>query len=146
MLLVSEPLVTIPIEKKPNAPRVIAPKTTPMNEKGFSSALADAIAASPLKKKAIEEMIRVAKPGAKIVIGDETERGAHGYELFLPGFIQSFKGKREPVTPPVDLIPEEMEEIKLDTNVWRGWFYCIEFKKPLARPVARTTKRKQSKT
>lgn len=86
------------------------------------------------KKKAITEMIRVAKPGAKIVISDETERGARGYELTLPGFKRSFEGKREVVTPPLDLIPTEMEEIKLDTNVWRGWFYCIEFRKPQSKP------------
>lgn len=97
------------------------------------------------KKKAIEEMIRVARPGSKIVIGDETERGADGYELVLPGFIQSFKGKREAVIAPIDLIPAEMEEIRLDTNVWRGWFYCIEFRKPLIKPVTKTTKKRQSK-
>jgi uncharacterized protein len=93
------------------------------------------------KKKAIEEMIRVAKPGAKIVIGDETERGAHGYELTLPGFKRSFKGEREPITAPVNLIPSEMEEIKLDTNVWHGWFYCLEFRKPKSKPGLITLKK-----
>jgi uncharacterized protein len=82
------------------------------------------------KHKAITEMIRVAKPGAKIIICDETERGARGYEVTLPGFTQSFKEKRETVRPPVDLIPPEMEEIRLDERVWNGWFYCIEFRKP----------------
>ncbi len=82
------------------------------------------------KKKAIEEMIRVAKPGTRIVIGDETERGARGYELTLPGFKGSFKEKRETVAPPVDLVPPEMQEVDLNTNVWRGWFYRLEFRKP----------------
>jgi short-subunit dehydrogenase/ubiquinone/menaquinone biosynthesis C-methylase UbiE/uncharacterized protein YbaR (Trm112 family) len=92
------------------------------------------------KKKAIEEMIRVARPGGKIVIGDETERGAHLYELILPGFKRSFEESREPVTAPVDLIPTEMEEVKLDTNVWRGWFYCLDFKKPFTK----TAKKRKS--
>jgi short-subunit dehydrogenase/ubiquinone/menaquinone biosynthesis C-methylase UbiE/uncharacterized protein YbaR (Trm112 family) len=83
------------------------------------------------QQKAINEMIRVAKPGAKIVISDETERGARGYETVLPGFKQSYKEPRAEVTPPIDLVPPEMKDIRLDTNVWRGWFYCIDFKKPL---------------
>jgi ubiquinone/menaquinone biosynthesis C-methylase UbiE len=33
------------------------------------------------KQKAINEMIRVAKPGARILIADESEKGARGYEL-----------------------------------------------------------------
>ena len=82
------------------------------------------------KSKAIAEMIRVAKPGAKIVICDETERGARGYELTLPGFKQSFKGEREPVLPPVNLVPPEMEAVKLDETIWKGWFYSLEFRKP----------------
>lgn len=82
------------------------------------------------KHKAIDEMIRVAKPGAKIVICDESERGARGYEITLPGFKQSFHNQRDPVKPPVDLIPAEMEDIRLDENVWKGWFYSVEFRKP----------------
>jgi hypothetical protein len=30
----------------------------------------------------------------------------------------------------IDLVPPEMEDTQLDTNIWRGWFYCLEFKKP----------------
>ena len=81
------------------------------------------------KKKAIEEMIRVVKPGARILIGDENERGAKGYEHTIPGFKKSFKGPRAAVTPPVDLVPPEMREIRL-FEAWKGWFYCLEFRKP----------------
>lgn len=83
------------------------------------------------KKKAIAEMIRVAKPGAKIVIGDETEKGARGYEIGLPGFDNLFTKKRNPVAPPVDLVPAEMEEIRCDDSLWDGWFYLLEFRKPV---------------
>ncbi|MGE5222050.1 MAG: hypothetical protein ACM3PY_06415 [Omnitrophica WOR_2 bacterium] len=81
------------------------------------------------KKKAIEEMVRVAKPGTKIVIGDESERGAKFYEWTLPGFSRSFKDKRVPVTAPVGCVPAEMQDLQV-LPAWRGWFYCLEFRKP----------------
>ncbi|NOH03743.1 MAG: methyltransferase domain-containing protein [Chloroflexi bacterium] len=81
------------------------------------------------KKSAIEEMIRVAKPGARILIADETERGAKGYEKVIPGFKESFEGKREEVAPPIDLVPKQMRETRI-FDAWKGWFYCIEFRKP----------------
>lgn len=82
------------------------------------------------KRKAMLEMVRVARPGARIVIADETERGARGYEWLLPGFSRIFfDGRREPVTAPVDLVPPEMEEVRAHT-VWRGIGYCIEFRRP----------------
>jgi len=84
------------------------------------------------KKKAIQEMIRVAKPGARILIADESEKGARGYELTIPGFKRSFEGKRQAITPPVDLVPQEMEELRL-FDIWKGWLYCIEFRKPFEK-------------
>lgn len=84
------------------------------------------------KKKAIYEMIRVAKPGARILIADETEKGARGYELTLPGFKRNFEGKRPAITPPIELVPKEMEEVRL-FDAWKGWLYCLEFRKPLGR-------------
>jgi ubiquinone/menaquinone biosynthesis C-methylase UbiE/uncharacterized protein YbaR (Trm112 family) len=81
------------------------------------------------KKAAIDEMIRVAKPGSRILIADETEKGARGYEKFIPGFKRSFSGKREMIKPPVDLVPAGMLETRL-FDVWKGWLYCLEFRKP----------------
>ena len=81
------------------------------------------------KKSAIDEMIRVAKPGARILVADEYEKGAQGYEKFLPGFRRHFDEKREVIVPPVDLVPETMLEQRL-FDIWKGWFYCIEFRKP----------------
>ena len=89
------------------------------------------------KRKAMDEMIRVARPGTRIVVADETERGARAYERTLPGFTRSFKDKRPPVTPPIDLVPGSMEETRL-FDIWKGWMYCIEFRKP-ARPQVGTT-------
>ena len=42
------------------------------------------------KARAIAEMVRVAKPGAHVVIVDEKERAAKAYERTLPGFKTSF--------------------------------------------------------
>lgn len=81
------------------------------------------------KKAAIDEMIRVAKPGSRILVADETEKGARGYERFIPGFKGSFDNRRQEIIPPVDLVPKEMQEIRL-FDAWKGWFYCIEFRKP----------------
>ena len=81
------------------------------------------------KKKAIAEMIRVVRPGARILIGDENERGARGYEHTIPGFKKSFKGQRAAVNPPLDMVPPEMKETRL-FDAWKGWFYCLEFRKP----------------
>jgi hypothetical protein len=38
-------------------------------------------------------------------------------------------GKQEKVTPPVDLIPDNMEDIHLHT-IWSGLGYLIEFRTP----------------
>jgi ubiquinone/menaquinone biosynthesis C-methylase UbiE/uncharacterized protein YbaR (Trm112 family) len=82
------------------------------------------------KKSAIDEMIRVAKPGARILIADETEKGARGYEKFIPGFRKSFGSHRKEIVAPIDLVPDEMCG-KQVFDVWKGWLYCIEFMKPL---------------
>jgi ubiquinone/menaquinone biosynthesis C-methylase UbiE/uncharacterized protein YbaR (Trm112 family) len=73
------------------------------------------------KKKAIDEMIRVAKPGTRIVIADETDRASKYFAIFV--------GKQEPIVPPVALIPKSMLEIKLDI-IWKGYGYLITFRKP----------------
>jgi len=87
------------------------------------------------KKKAIEEMIRVAKPGTRILICDENEKGAQAYERFLPSFKRVAGKQRPAVVPPVDLLPPEMQEVRL-FEVWNGWMYCIEFRKPGGKEVA----------
>jgi len=86
------------------------------------------------KKKAIEEMVRVAKPGTRILICDENEKGAQAYERFLPSFKRNLGPRRPPVVAPVDLVPPEMQELRL-FEVWNGWMYCIEFRKPPAQEV-----------
>jgi len=80
------------------------------------------------KKQAIDEMIRVARPGTKIVIADETEEADKLRDKLL---IPRLLGKREEVVPPINLVPKTMTEIRLDT-IWNGYGYCIEFRTPLS--------------
>lgn len=81
------------------------------------------------KQAAIHEMIRVAKPGARILIADETEKGARGYERVLPGFKKAFNGKRNEVVAPIELVPDPMLEKRV-FEAWKGYLYCIEFRRP----------------
>lgn len=81
------------------------------------------------KARAVQEMARVARPGARVVIVDEKERAARTYERTIPGFRRSFASGRPPVVAPVDLVPPGMDEVRL-TDVWHGLFYCLEFVKP----------------
>ncbi len=81
------------------------------------------------KQKAIDEMIRVAKPGTRIIICDENEAGAQWYERFLPGFKRAFPGGREAITAPVEMVPSTMLEIQLE-NIWNGFMYSLQFRKP----------------
>ncbi|UCG52814.1 MAG: methyltransferase domain-containing protein [Candidatus Latescibacterota bacterium] len=84
------------------------------------------------KKKAIDEMIRVARPGCKIVIADESERVARFIARLLR-LSRSNQGKKVDTSVPVHLIPETMEEIRVD-GIWKrhGQYhgYCLEFRKP----------------
>jgi ubiquinone/menaquinone biosynthesis C-methylase UbiE/uncharacterized protein YbaR (Trm112 family) len=84
------------------------------------------------KKKAIEEMIRVARPGAKIVIADESERIARMTARMLR-LSRWNDGNPVDTSVPVHLVPREMEEIKVE-GIWKRHGlhhgYCIEFRKP----------------
>jgi ubiquinone/menaquinone biosynthesis C-methylase UbiE len=84
------------------------------------------------RAKAIREMIRVAKPGSRILIADETEE--HVKDLYERGPITSrfFKNRKEPVTAPVDLVPPEMLETHLEflKPMGKNRFYALTFRKP----------------
>ena len=81
------------------------------------------------RQRAIQEMIRVAQPGTRILICDEKEQAVKAYERLIPGFMKNVGKERALVAAPLDLIPPEMENV-LVFDVWKGWFYCIEFTKP----------------
>lgn len=81
------------------------------------------------KRRAIDEMIRVARPCTKFVIVDETERVVqHSYER-LPVLRRYFRNRQEAVTDPSALVPAEMREIRCREILW-GKLYCLTFRKP----------------
>jgi ubiquinone/menaquinone biosynthesis C-methylase UbiE len=86
------------------------------------------------RAKAIREMIRVAKPGSRILIADETEE--HVKDLYERGPITSFfyRNRKEPVTAPVDLVPPGMLETHLELlkPMGKNRFYVLTFRKPAA--------------
>ncbi len=80
------------------------------------------------KAQAIHEMIRVAKPGARFIIADETEKTAKESESMLITR-RFFKNRDEVIVPPVDLIPTEMKNIELNYRFDES-LYIITFTKP----------------
>jgi ubiquinone/menaquinone biosynthesis C-methylase UbiE len=77
---------------------------------------------------ALHEMIRVAKPGAKFVIVDETEKFAQHYEK-APGAGTFYGGQSRLLAAPLELVPQEMQEIKV-RPICDGELYCLTFRKP----------------
>ncbi len=84
------------------------------------------------KKRAIDEMIRVARPGTKIVIADESERVAQVVARFLR-LSRTNAGQKVDTSVPDHLVPRTMEALKVD-GIWKrhGRYhgYCLEFRKP----------------
>jgi ubiquinone/menaquinone biosynthesis C-methylase UbiE len=83
------------------------------------------------RAKALREMIRVAKPGGHLMIEDETEEYVKSTYEKIP-YTSSFYSKRkQTVTVPIDLVPPEMEDIRVNM-LKDGKFYAITFRKPAA--------------
>jgi ubiquinone/menaquinone biosynthesis C-methylase UbiE len=81
------------------------------------------------RAQAIREMIRVAKPGSLILIADETEVHAKSVYENFPITGRYFKNRKQPVTAPVDLVPSQMQEVRL-LPLLDGHFYALTFRKP----------------
>ena len=79
------------------------------------------------RAKAIREMIRVAKPGSRLLIADETEK--HVKEVYEKGLGPMYKNRKQPVSAPVELVPPEMQEIHLE-QMRDGEWYVLTFRKP----------------
>jgi ubiquinone/menaquinone biosynthesis C-methylase UbiE len=81
------------------------------------------------KEQAIREMIRVARPGAQILIADETEKHVQTSYERTPISSRYFKNRAEAIIPVVDLVPPDMQDIQQEI-VWDGRFYTVSFRKP----------------
>jgi ubiquinone/menaquinone biosynthesis C-methylase UbiE len=83
------------------------------------------------QERAIREMIWVAKPGTKIVIVDETEKEVRENYQKNPTTKAYFPPGTEAVRCPIELVPEDMEEIRA-REIADGRLYCLSFRKPAA--------------
>jgi ubiquinone/menaquinone biosynthesis C-methylase UbiE/uncharacterized protein YbaR (Trm112 family) len=81
------------------------------------------------KVRAIKEMIWVARSGTKIVIVDETEKAIKENRQHSPMVRKSFEPGSENVRCPIDLVPDEMKEVKA-REICEGKMYCLTFRKP----------------
>ncbi len=79
------------------------------------------------KERAILEMVRVARPGARLYIGDETEKQLQEQPSLINRFYQ--KPDAGTYASPVDLVPDTMEKID-NRELWDGKMYLISFQKP----------------
>jgi ubiquinone/menaquinone biosynthesis C-methylase UbiE len=77
---------------------------------------------------AINEMIRVAKPGAQILISDETqEHVVKAYQRWP--FVRRFFKEAKPVVVPMEFIPKDMKDVNLRYAEDKR-MYVITFRKP----------------
>jgi ubiquinone/menaquinone biosynthesis C-methylase UbiE len=83
------------------------------------------------RAKAIREMIRVARPGGHLMIEDETEEYVKSTYEKSPITSSFFSNREQAVTVPIDLVPSEMEDIRVEM-LKEGKFYAITFRKPPA--------------
>jgi ubiquinone/menaquinone biosynthesis C-methylase UbiE len=81
------------------------------------------------RAKALREMIRVARPGAHLMIEDETEEYVKSTYEKIPYTSSFYNDREKPVTVPIDLVPPEMEDIRVHM-LKNGKFYAITFTKP----------------
>lgn len=78
------------------------------------------------KERALAEIVRVTRPGGKIVIGDEglapgKEKTKFGRWLLKQNTLYANK-------PPMDLLPDGITDVELKW-IWRGLFYVISFRR-----------------
>ncbi len=84
------------------------------------------------KKRAIDEMVRVAKPEAKLYIVDETD-SIRDNSGTIAAIISRYLPERETYDPPLKLIPDDMLKVKED-KLLDGKFWMVSFQKPTSRP------------
>ena len=80
------------------------------------------------RSKAITEMIRIARPGTKIVVVDETAKMMKALS-WMPSARKMVEEWGDRFEAPVNLVPSEMKELQVNTIV-NGFFYVLSFRTP----------------
>jgi ubiquinone/menaquinone biosynthesis C-methylase UbiE len=101
----------------------------PLRDKSFDTVLhVGGINAFNDRAKAICEMTRVARAGAKIVIVDETAKLMESF-AWIPGARRWLQEHGERFSAPVGLVPERMRDVHA-RDFAKGNLYCLTFRKP----------------
>jgi ubiquinone/menaquinone biosynthesis C-methylase UbiE len=80
------------------------------------------------RRKALEEMLRVARPGTKLIVSDETERVVAGIYRRIPFVNRFFRMRTAPVVSPEVFLPSSVRDVRL-TSVNHDRLYCLTFRK-----------------
>lgn len=81
------------------------------------------------KARAIQEMTRVARPGTRLMIVDETEKVVNKDYTHNPLTRKYYAGQGKLASCPIDLIPAGMANVQTKEIVG-GRMYCLTFRKP----------------
>jgi ubiquinone/menaquinone biosynthesis C-methylase UbiE len=82
------------------------------------------------RQAALNEMIRVARPGTTILIVDETPKHVKTAYERTPLARRAFKDQSSDLLrAPVELVPKNMQNVRCE-HVWDGRFYSLSFVKP----------------
>lgn len=81
------------------------------------------------KAKAVREMIRVAKPGTRLLISDENEKQVRALYQKIPILGRRLWRQHEGLGPPLDLIPATIAKPVIHDHA-DGRFYTLTFRKP----------------
>jgi ubiquinone/menaquinone biosynthesis C-methylase UbiE len=84
------------------------------------------------RRRALQEMLRVARPGTRLVVSDETEETVTGIYERIPFVKRFYQQRGAPVASPAILLPEGTADIHIHT-VNRGRLYSLTFRKPSLR-------------
>ncbi|MDE3137410.1 MAG: methyltransferase domain-containing protein [Acidobacteriota bacterium] len=82
------------------------------------------------KGRAIREMVRVARPGTRLLISDENEKQIRALYRKIPILGRRLWHHREGLGPPLDLLPASVEQPTVRHHA-DARFYTLTFRKPL---------------
>ncbi|MCL6626071.1 class I SAM-dependent methyltransferase [Alicyclobacillus shizuokensis] len=82
------------------------------------------------RSKALREMVRVAKPGSKVMVVDENEEHVQNAYEKIPWMRRYFSGRSESVNGAsiADLLPDNVADVRLKDICGRR-LYCLTFRK-----------------